>query len=79
MKRMLDTNAYVAFKRGDERILKLIQTSESLLLPLVVIGELMFGFHDGHRFERNLRELDELLENPRVSIPLFSLTTTDRF
>jgi tRNA(fMet)-specific endonuclease VapC len=79
MKRLLDTNAYVAFKRGSPAVAEFIRSSEQLVMSLVVLGELYFGFHDGGRFDKNVAELDSLLEHPDVSIASLTRATVDRF
>ncbi len=63
---VLDTNAYSAFKSGDREILHLLEESEQIIVPVIVVGELLSGFMKGSRFDRNNRELDEFLEQPGV-------------
>ncbi len=79
MKRLLDTNAYVALKKGDTRVEHLVRTCEHLDFSIIVLGELYFGFHDGARFRQNVSELDAFLSHPFVSLALLSRTTADRF
>lgn len=79
MKRLLDTNAYVALKRGEASVETLVRSSEHLCLSVVVLGELLFGFHHGSSLARNLAELDEFLAHPFVSLELLTRTTADRF
>lgn len=79
MKRLLDTNAYVALKRNDEDVARLVRESSELAFSMVVIGELLFGFRNGTRFDRNARELDALLGSDRVSVLPVTRTTADRF
>lgn len=79
MKRLLDTNAYVALKRGDEGVAALVRESTELAFSTVVIGELLFGFRNGTRFDRNARDLDDLLSSDRVSVLPVTRTTADRF
>ena len=76
---LLDSNAYSHLKRGHHRIVEIVRGSEEILLPLVVIGELLYGFRNGSRPERNTRELHAFLDNPRVSIAAMSLTTADSY
>ena len=59
--------------------MRLVRGSEEVLLPIVVIGELLYGFRNGSRLERNTGELQEFLENPFVSVPPTTLTTADRY
>lgn len=79
MRILLDSNAYSSLKRAHEPVVRLVRRSEEVLLPIVVIGELLYGFRNGSRLERNAGELQEFLENPFVSIPPTTLTTADRY
>jgi len=79
MRRLLDTNAYVALKRSHDAVVRIVRDSNELVFSMVVIGELLFGFRNGTRYERNARELDELLSQPRVSTLEVTRTTADRF
>ena len=79
MRLLLDSNAYSHLKRGHRPIAEIVRGSAAILVPLVVIGELLYGFRNGSRFERNVRELHAFLDNVRVSVPPMSLTTADRY
>ncbi len=79
MMRLLDTNTYVALKRGHPPIEELVRSSEHVYLSIVVLGELLFGFHDGSRLRQNLSELDAFLAHPFVSVAFLTRTTADRF
>jgi tRNA(fMet)-specific endonuclease VapC len=79
VKRLLDTNAYAALKRNHEAVATLVRESTELVFSMVVVGELLFGFRNGNRFDKNSKELDEFLANDRVSVLAVSRTTADRF
>lgn len=79
MKRLLDTNAYVALKRDHVGVVDLVRACSELVFSAVVVGELLFGFRNGARLDRNTRELDDLLAQPRVRLVPVSRTTADRF
>ena len=79
MRVVLDSNAYSHLKRGHHRIVEIVRSSEEILLPLVVIGELLYGFRNGSRPDRNTRELHAFLDNPHVSTATMSFTTADRY
>jgi tRNA(fMet)-specific endonuclease VapC len=79
LKRLLDTNAYVALKRGDARIVALVRSSDELVLSMVVIGELLFGFRNGDRYDKNLEELEAFLAHPAVVVLDVTRVTADRF
>lgn len=69
MKKVLvDTNAYVAFKRGDPQAVEVIRLADRLGVPSVVLGELLAGFAGGVRESRNRAELAEFLASSRVSV-----------
>ena len=36
----LDTNAYVAFLKGNKQIITYVQEADEIIMPFVVIGEL---------------------------------------
>lgn len=68
MRIMMDTNAYSGFKRGDSGIVEALARADEILVPAVVLGELRAGFKGGKREGDNLRELEEFLATPRVSL-----------
>ena len=69
MKRiLLDTNAYAAFKMGHEEVIKILQHADHIGMSTIVLGELLAGFSIGSRHEKNLLELNEFLNVPRVAI-----------
>ena len=76
---LLDSNAYPHLKRGHRPVAELVRGSAEILVPYVVIGELLYGFRSGSRFERNVRELNAFLDSPHVAIPPVTLTTADRY
>ena len=79
MRVLLDSNAYSNLKRGHPRVVELIRGSEEIYLSTIVIGELLFGFRMGSRFDRNVRELHAFLDNPYVTLVPVSLNTADRY
>ena len=79
MKLLLDTNAYVALMRGDAGVAGRVRRAERVLLSAVVAGELIFGFRNGSRYEKNMSDLEAFLENRYVEFLPVSLTTADRF
>lgn len=70
---LLDTNAYVAFKRGESAILEVIQYAQVLAMTPVVLGELLSGFACGKKIKQNREELQEFLHSSRIR--LLSITT----
>lgn len=68
MRVALDTNAYVALRRGDPGVLAILESAEYVGIPVVVIGELSAGFLIGDRPERNLRELEAFIAEAGVEV-----------
>jgi tRNA(fMet)-specific endonuclease VapC len=52
----VDANAYIAFAAGEPAVLSLIGQADTVYLPSIVLGELLFGAASSARAQRN-REL----------------------
>jgi len=69
MKRILiDTNVYSAFKRNDAGVVPVLKKVEYIGVSVVVLGELIGGFQYGGRTQRNINELEQFLDSPRVFV-----------
>lgn len=79
MRALLDTSAYSAFKRNHPGVLEIVRDCQEILFSPVVAGELLAGFRRGDNLDRNLAELREFLDHPRVRITPLTLTTADRY
>jgi len=79
LKLALDTNAYVAFAKGDPATRDVIAGATALVVPHVVLGELLFGFYNGSRPTENVERLNRLLEAPLVEDPAPTRATADRY
>jgi len=79
VKLLLDTSAYSAFNRGDARLKSYFQSTNTLILPLIVIGELRAGFAVGSRQRTNERLLQRFIDSPNVEIVPLSMATTQHF
>ena len=66
MRVALDTNGYVAFCRGEEKTVDLLEKADSIHLPFVVLAELRAGFAVGKRGSENERVLSLFLSKPEV-------------
>ena len=51
---LVDTNAYVAFMRGEPEIVDVLAQADLLYLNSIVLGELLAGFAAGSREALNL-------------------------
>jgi tRNA(fMet)-specific endonuclease VapC len=79
MKIILDTSAYVGFKRNINDFVETIINAESILFSPIVLGELMFGFRNGARFKENMNDLNKFLDHERVGIVPIGQITSDRY
>ena len=79
MKLLLDTNAYSGLMRGSEAVASRVRRAERIFLSSVVIGELLYGFRNGTRYEENRAQLDAFLANRFVAFLPVALTTAERF
>jgi len=64
----LDTNAYVAFIRGEEAIYNNIKKADEIVMPFVVLGELYYGFYNGNKSAKNIQILEEFIKDLDVTI-----------
>ena len=79
MKIMLDTSAYVGFKRNAVEMVDFIVGAELILFSPIVLGELMFGFRNGTRFKENMNELNKFLQHEIVELAQIGDLTSDRY
>jgi tRNA(fMet)-specific endonuclease VapC len=79
VKIMLDTTAYVGFKRNDAETVDMISQAEQIFFSPVVLGELMFGFRNGLRFKENMADLNAFLDHESVWLVEVGKITSDRY
>ena len=65
---LLDTNAYIAFLTGDERVLTALTEAETAFFSAIVIGELYAGFCGGNRLKENKALLARFLQKSNVRV-----------
>ena len=69
MKRiLLDTNAYTRLLTGEEDVLDVIGTAETVYMSIFVLGELYAGFAGGIKERGNRDTLNRFLLKPSVKI-----------
>ena len=64
MKLLLDTSGYVGFKLGHKELVAYLARAERIFMSPIVLGELMFGFRNGSRYEHNMDELHRFVSHP---------------
>lgn len=79
MKLALDTNAYKTLSGGEPQIAAEVRRAEVVGLPIIVLGELWFGFMNGSRLRQNTETLERFLATPRVQILQFDEQTARMF
>ena len=79
MRVLLDSNAYSRLMRGDGQTVAVVRSATDILMSAVVIGELLYGFRNCSRFDRNASELRSFLDNPYVSFVPVGPITADRY
>lgn len=65
---IIDTNIYVAFKKGERSVIEVFRNFDYIGLDITVIAELLSGFKCGLREKENRRELESFINNPRVRL-----------
>jgi predicted nucleic acid-binding protein len=79
VKLALDTNAYKALNQGDPGLADEVRRAEALGLPIIVLGELWFGFVNGSKLHHNTEILERFLATPRVQVLELDRLTTRIF
>jgi len=79
VKLLLDTSAYTGFRRGVPSVVEKISGSDAVLISPVMLGELMYGFRKGGKFEQNMRMLRRFLDHEAVEIAPLGEVTADRY
>jgi len=76
---LLDTNAYVRFLRGDERVLDYLALADTVFMSVFVLGELLAGFRAGGKEKDNRRILERFLLKSSVTVLDGTMDTADLF
>ena len=79
MRVLLDTNAYSALMVDRGRVAERVRRADAVLLSAVVLGELLFGFRNGSRYDQNRAQLDAFLSGRFVQTLEVTLETAERF
>lgn len=66
---VLDTNAVIAYRTGVDAVCKHIDATEILYVPIIVVGELLFGALSSSRREKNEKAVRVLMVNS-VVVPI---------
>ncbi len=76
---VIDTNAYSAYKQGKKDAQEVITTAGTIVISSTMLGELLAGFLGGKREQANKQELQEFLEEPKVSFFTVNAQTAEEY
>ena len=79
MRVCLDTNAYSSLRRGNEKLLELLNECEEILMPAATCAELTYGFLRGGKISENESMLNSFLEEERVSFQPVTQSIAERW
>ena len=66
-------------RNGDTALLRMTQDSSAVFMSAIVIGELLYGFQHGSRYEQNLHKLREFLDRPTVHFLPVTQSSAEHF
>ena len=79
MRVCLDTNAYSNLRRGNERLLALLNECDEIIVPAATVAELTYGFLRGGRLEENESLLASFLDEECVSLQPVTQSIAERW
>ena len=71
-----DTNAYAAFKNGDEGTIEVIRYANAIGIRAFVLRSLLAGFAVGTKAQTNLHELNAFFDSSPIRVCPFNHDTT---
>ena len=79
MKICIDTNIYSALKKGDPGISELLENTDEIYLPSIVLGELYAGFQMGNKLKDNTKGLEEFIQQPGIYVIDINESIAERY
>jgi len=76
---LLDTNAYTRLLTGDDSVLNVVASAETVFMSIFVLGELHAGFAGGAKFRENQEILTRFLAKSSVMIVNATAETAEVF
>ncbi|RMF82552.1 MAG: type II toxin-antitoxin system VapC family toxin [Chloroflexi bacterium] len=59
---LFDTNAAIGLLNGDSQVEQIVDNTDEIFVPVIVIGELYLGAENSGRVEKNLRRVDQFAQ-----------------
>ena len=75
----IDTNIYVAFKLGEEEVIKTLKHYDVIGIDTTVLAELLSGFALGNKNKKNISDLENFLNTPRIKILEHNFNTAEYY
>lgn len=79
VKLLLDTSAWSAFAEGHPHVAARVRAAGTILMSAVVVGELLYGIHNGARAKQTRRLLSDFLVERSVEFLPVGYETADWF
>jgi len=79
MKVCLDTNAYSNLRRGNEKLLELLNACDEIIMPAAVYAELEYGFLRSAKFAENESLLNSFLDEEHVAFQPVTQSIAERW
>lgn len=73
---LLDTSAYSMLRLGHDQVREILENAEEVLISTIVIGELLYGYKNGSRYDSNKEILQQYLDTGVIIKPV-SIETAD--
>lgn len=74
---VVDTNAVIAYREGIQAVCLLIENADTIFLPAIVLGELLFGAANSGRPESNQQAVREF--QTRCAVTSVDETVAERY
>lgn len=76
---IIDTNIYVALYNGEQAVVDALRSALLIVVPIMVVAELRYGFMYGKKQRDNETKLDMFLAQEKVEIAYPTLKTAQIF
>lgn len=76
---IIDTNIYVALYNGEKPVIDALKSAPIIVVPIMVVAELRYGFMYGNKQQDNATKLDMFLAQEKVEIIYPTLQTAQIF
>lgn len=65
---LLDTNAYIHFLKGDNKVFDVLGQAQKVFVSVIMLGELFAGFKGGTKYSMNIKLLKKFLSRPTILV-----------